>query len=74
MGVTKVTWVVRAWDDDELATDAHVDLEWANGPRGNRQVEDDDQRNCGDALIKDTSDACFVGSRVRVLRHRHGDS
>ena len=28
-GVTKVTWEMRAWDDDELNIDVRVDWEWA---------------------------------------------
>ena len=74
LGVT--LWKVQSWDDEGLKIEFRVGSDWAKGT-GRIATSGgmmNDQPNCVEALVEDTSDACLERGRVRVLRHRHRDS
>ena len=74
VGVT--LWTMQSWDDEELKIEFRVDSDWAKGTdriatSGGMM---NNQPNCGEALVEDTTDACLERGRVSVLHHRHRDS
>ena len=68
-------WKMQSWDDEELKIEFRVDSDWAKGTdRIATSGGMNDQPNCGEALVEDTTDACLERGRVRVLHHRHRGS
>ena len=68
-GVTKESWEVRAWDNEELQIDVHVDSDWAGGP---------EMKSTSGGMT--TEKWCSIGRvhmathRVGVPRHGHGNN
>ena len=72
-GVQRVTWMMLAWESvDVVSVDVLVDRDWAESAEKINQRKHDDERNSGEALVENASDACVEHGRSRIPRRHHG--